>query len=208
MPNPSWIEDVIRPSPGTRSLLPPGGFFSSKPGGAADPLFEAPLKLLAVVLLELHDKDQSRWLLVEQDLAAPAPGRWVFPNEQVCIGEMPWHAAERSLTEQVCLLEDGLPLGWATAEYRVLSVDLEWLTELALTDGSCTATWENTLVLAYHAKLPVTDLRRIEACDKRARQGRQLRLASILDVQAAIADGTLGAVSERVWQGYWQRGAA
>ena len=202
--------DEVRSSPpfGLQTLLPPEGFFSSNPALAAGELIEPPLRMLSAVLLELRDSHQSRWVLLEMGPGDLGAGRWTVPAERVVPGEMPLAVAMRAVTENICLLDDGLPVSWAGLQYRVLSVGLEWLTALSLADGSCLPACENLLVFTYHAQQDVIDLRRIELCDLKARNGRAMRHAGILDIQGAIDDATLCSVSEQLWRSYWQREAA
>ncbi|KWA83840.1 hypothetical protein WL29_20970 [Burkholderia ubonensis] len=120
---------------------------------------------------------------------------------------MPLQVAVRAVTENICLLDAGLPVSWSGLQYRVLSVGLEWLTELNVTDGARQVDYENILVFSYHARMRVDDLSRIELQDLKSRHGRQVLLSGILDIQNLITDKTLCSTSEHLWKAYWASAA-
>ncbi|WP_157639695.1 hypothetical protein [Burkholderia ubonensis] len=201
----SWTDDDKNPSLGLRSLLAAGeGFFSSNPTLVAGELKETPLQMVSVVMLELTDRRHSRWVLLEQDPGVDGTSQWKFPGQLIAPGEMPLRVAVRSVTENVCLLEDGLPVSWAGLQYRVLSVGLEWLTEVSVPAGAHQVDYENILVFSYHARMRVDDIHRVELRDLKAHPGRHVLSAGILDIENLIGEGTLCAASERIWKAYWR----
>lgn len=204
----SWTDDAHNPTPGLRSLLNQGeGFFSSNPALTAGELKETPLKTVSVVLLELRDQRHGRWVLLEQDPGMFCSSQWKFPGGPIPPGEMPLQVAVRAVTENICLLDAGLPVSWSGLQYRVLSVGLEWLTELNVTDGARQVDYENILVFSYHARMRVDDLSRVELQDMKSRPGRQVLLSGILDIQNLITDKTLCSASEHLWKAYWASAA-
>ena len=107
----SWTDDANNPSPGLRSLLSQGeGFFSSNPALLAGELTETPLKTVSVVLLALRDRRHGRWVLLEQDPGVECSSQWKFPGGPIPPGEMPLQVAVRAVTENICLLDAGLPV--------------------------------------------------------------------------------------------------
>lgn len=203
----SWVDDVDRPASELRSLLADrGGFFSNNPLYVPGDVAEAQVQLLAAVLLELRDRNCSRWVLQEQEPDAPGAGRWRFPGTAFSPGELPLTAGLRSVTEKLVVLDAGLPMGWAELENRVLSVAMDWLPELRMAlAGACQLEWASTLVFTYHTRMQVPDTRLLELRDITTRYGRRTWLAGILDIQACIAEGTLCPVSEQLWKNYWVR---
>ncbi|KVP97033.1 hypothetical protein WJ97_14535 [Burkholderia ubonensis] len=202
----SWTDDANTPSLGLRSLLTAReGFFSSNPTLVAGELKETPLQMVSVVMLELHDQRHSRWVLLEQDPGVDCASQWKFPGGVIPAGAMPLPVALRAVTENICLLEAGLPVSWRGLQYRVLSVGLEWLTELSVPAGAHHVDYENILVFSYHARMRVDDIYRVELQDLKTRPGRHVLLAGILDIQNLISDGTLCSASDRLWKAYWSR---
>lgn len=210
MPSQSLVDDVDRPAVEIRSLLADReGFFSSNPLYVPGEFAETRIQLLAAVLLEVRDRNCSRWVLQEHEPRALVAGRWRFPGSVFSPGELPMPVAMRSVTEKFALLDAGLPLGWAGLESDVLSVAMDWLPELRMSlSGDCQVEWENTLVFTYHARIQVPDVRRVELRDITSRHGQICRLAGILDVQACIEDGTLCPAAEHLWKSYWKRESA
>jgi hypothetical protein len=199
----SWTDDAKRLAMVHRSLLPSQeGFFSSNPQLVAGELNEAALQTQSVVLLELCDHTRSRWVLLEQEPGC-ASSRWKFPGGRITPGAMPLDVAVRSVTEHIHLLEDGLPVSWSGLQYCVLSVGVEWLTELCLSDAEEPAR-ENILVFSYHARMQVPDVQRIELVDLKSRPGRRVLLTGMLGIQNLITDAALCAASTRLWLGYWR----
>ena len=201
-----WNDDVDHHASELRSLLADrGGFFSSNPClGLAD-IPELRVQLLAAVLLELWDGKCSRWALIEEDLASPGSGRWHFPCAVFEPGQMPLSAALGTITEQLILLDRGVPSTWAGLSPSVLSVGLDWLPELRVPlRGACQVEWTNTLVFTYHARRQVPDVHQIEVCDGPARQSNRIWLAGIADIQSCVTQATLCPTAERLWASYWQ----
>ena len=203
----SWADDVDRSTSEFRSLLADrGGFFSSNPLHVSGDLMEAPVRLLAAVLLELRDRNCSRFVLLEEGLSAPGTGRWRFPGGEFSPGELPLPVALRAVAENLILLEGGLPRSWAGLEQSILSVGMDLLPELRLTlTGGCQASWETSLVFTYHARVEVQDVHQAELRDVTARHGPNIWLAGILDIEASIDAGTLCPASEQLWKNYWKR---
>lgn len=205
----SWPADVNCPATGLRSLLAErGGFFSRNPELVSGELNVARVKMLAVVLLELHDHSRSRWVVVEQGPGARRPGCWKFPGNPIATGHLPLTAAIRSVTDNIALLDAGLPLSWQNLACSILSVDLDWLTELSIPAGESKAERENTLVFTFHARMQVADVDRIELRDLRTRVGLQVWAAGISDIQRCINEGSLCSASAQLWGAYWQRAPA
>lgn len=205
MTSQSWTDDAHRLAMvHHRSLLPTEGFFSSNPSLVPGELTETPLRTLSVVMLEITDPTRSRWVLLEQDPGSGYSSRWKFPGGAITPGEMPLEVAVRSVTENVCLLDDGLPVSWSGLRYCVLSVGVEWLTELCVSDVD-TRDCENILVFSYHARMRVADVHRIELADLKSYPGRRVMLTGMLGVQNLISDMALCSASTRLWQAYWRR---
>ncbi|MDN8078418.1 hypothetical protein QZN30_03295 [Burkholderia multivorans] len=204
MTSQSWAHKEPITDSGPRNLLPHGeGFFSGNPNLKAGLLQEVPIQAVAVVLLELHDHHQSRWVLCEQ---APSVGSdlWCFPGALVTPGEMPLAVAIQAVTRELELLENGLPIGWSGLEYRFLSVGAELLTELSLDLKSAALSTENTLAFAYHARLPVKNLHRLELRDTSTLTRTIGRLAGMLDIETLIDSKELCSASAKLWKSYWR----
>jgi hypothetical protein len=204
MTSQSWTDDATRTATVQKSLLSrKEGFFSSNPHLVAGELIETPLHTLSVVLLELCDRSRSRWVLIEQDPGTTDSTRWKFPGGRITPGEMPLQVAVRSVTENICLLEEGLPVSWSGLQYSVLSVGVEWLTELCLASDE-SPDCENYLVFFYHARLQVSDVNQVELVDLKSARGRRVLLTGMLGIQNLISDAALCSASAQLWQGYWR----
>jgi hypothetical protein len=204
MTSQSWTDDATRTAAVHKSLLSrKEGFFSSNPHLVAGELIETPMQTLSAVLLELCDRSLSRWVLIEQDPGSADSSRWKFPGGRITPGEMPLEVAVRSVTENICLLEDGLPVSWSGLQYSVLSVGVDWLTELCLT-GDDSLGCENSLVFTYHARLQVSDVHHVELEDLKSTRGRRVMLTGILGIERLIGDTALCSTSAQLWQAYWR----
>jgi hypothetical protein len=194
-------QDFDHPASEVRSLpADRGGFFSNIPGDS----LEMRVQLLSAVMLEVSDGARSRWALIEEALESPVSGRWRFPGNVFSPGRMPLEVALAAITDNIVLLDSGLPVSWAGLVPSVLSVGLDWLAALPTRlDDVCQVEWANTLVFTYHARITVPDVTRMELCDVTARQGQRIWLAGIADVQACITNGTMCAASEQMWESYW-----
>lgn len=206
MTSQAWGDVVAQPASQIRSLLADrGGFFSSNPGLVAGETLETSVQLLAIVLLEVCDRNCSRWVLQEQGVHEPGTGRWRLPGTFFAPGELPLLAAARGVTEQISMWAAGQQVSWAGLENRVLGVAMDWLPELRLaSEDTCGVAWENTLVFTYHARMAVPDVDAIELRDVSTGLGRRTWLAGIIDLQTGIADGLLCPASEQLWKSYWQ----
>ena len=196
--SPQDVDHPISDAPGL--LADRGGFFSSIPGDSV----EMRVQLLAAVMLEVSDGACSRWALLEEAIESPVTGRWRFPGKVFSPGQMPLQVALAAITDNIVLLDSGLPVSWTGLVPSVLSVGLDWLAAMpARLDGPCQVEWANTLVFTYHARISVADVTRMELCDGSARQGQRIWLAGIADIQACIENGTLCTASEQMWESYW-----
>ncbi|HDR9103544.1 TPA: hypothetical protein QDB04_000264 [Burkholderia vietnamiensis] len=203
MSSQSWARKEPFAESGPRNLLPHGeGFFSGNPNLKAGFVREVPFQAAAVVLLELHDHHQSRWVLRERP-AARESEVWCFPGALVPPGEMPMTVAIQAVTRELELMEGGLPVGWSGLEYRVLSAGAELLTELSLDVKSASFSTENTLAFSYHARLPVKNLHRLELRDTSTLTRAVGRLAGILEIETLIQSKGLCSASTKLWQSYW-----
>jgi hypothetical protein len=197
--------EVDHPTSDVESLLADrGGFFSNNPLWVEGDIAELRVQLLAAVLLEVSDGARSRWALIEDGIESPMSGRWRFPGNVFSPGQMPLQVALGAITDNIVLLDSGLPVSWAGLVPSVLSVGLDWLparqSDLA---EACQAEWANTLVFTYHARMVVPDVARMELCDVTARQGQRIWLAGIVDIETCVANGTVCAASEQMWASYW-----
>lgn len=198
----SWSDANNSPVSGLRSL-PMAGIFLSSSAQADLELREAPIRMVSVVLLELADKRQSRWVLLEQDPDSLAASRWKFPGEPVGVEERPLQAALRAVIDNVRILEAGLPMSLAGLENQFRSVSVEFMAELSISEDAQQADYENTLVFWYHVKKPVNDITQVELQDAKQVLGRSVKLAGILDVLRLEDEEALCPASARLWQAYW-----
>lgn len=205
----SWTDDV-GPSPSEiRSLLADrGGFFSNRPLHVCGDLMEAPVRMLATVLLEIRDPTCRRFVLVEEGSSAPGAGRSRFPGGEFAPGELPLPVALRAVADNLVLLEGSQQRSWAGLEQSILSVGMDLLPELRMSFArDCRTIWGTTLVFTYHARVHVQDVHQTELHDKSGRNGMPIRLAGLLDIETSASSGTLCPAAERLWKAYWRREA-
>ena len=157
--------------------------------------------LSASTLLEVHDDQSSRWVVLERDDKAPSyPGMWQFPAGRLSPCELPLQCAMRELVEEVRLFDDNEPLPFAEALYRVGGDEFDWLTCDSVHVGlrARHVFYESTVEFYYHATLKVPDVGRVRAEDNEP-YGRQVRLLSTLEVEELIRAGKMCPSSAMLW---------
>lgn len=161
--------------------------------------------LSASTLLEVHDDQSSRWVVLERDDKAPTyPGMWQFPAGRLSPGELPLQCAMRELLEEVRLFDGDEPLPFADALYRVGGDEFDWLTRDHVHVGlrARQVFYESTVEFFYHATLKVRDVGRVRAEDNEP-YGRRVRLLSEHEVNELIRADKMSPSSALPWAKFW-----
>jgi len=157
--------------------------------------------LSASTVLEVHDDQSSRWVVLERDDKAPTyPGMWQFPAGRLSPGELPLQCAMRELSEEVRIFDGEGPLPFEAALYRVGGDEFDWLSGDHVHVGlwARRVFYESTVEFFYHATLKVRDVGRVRAEDNEP-YGRQVRLLSDLEVEGLIRREKMCPSSALLW---------
>ncbi len=177
------------------------GFFSARM--SSDGRFEErPLALAVLVMLEVLDQRHSRWVLMDCSASAVKGVTRTFPSCTFSPGGRPLDEAVKAVTENLVLLDKGLPLSWSGLAYQMLSAGTEWMPALVPDIPNMLAI-KDTLVFTYHAQMKVEDVHAVQLLSLRESFAQTVELSGIIDIQHLIAQGNLCAWSEQAWRGFW-----
>ena len=186
-----------------KTLLPATeGFFSGNPT-PLDELHQTPMTVETMIVLEVKSSAGSRWLMLEQwrkDAIRPVHH---FPCRPLVPGVLPAANALAAVTEELVLLEKGLPLDWRHRPIRIHTVALDWLTacRVSICDED---TFQNKLLIVYHAAMEVADPGIFELRPRRRNSPTRPVLARIIEAEQLVAHNQLCQTSARSWASHWR----
>lgn len=147
------------------------GFFSAQ---------TPPTPTGSAVIVEVRDRARTRWLLVEREDATG--GRLDFPG---VTKDGALTSAIRSVTEECCLVVEGLPVSWNGLEFQAFQGEAA--------PG----------LTVYHAVLKVPDVEALEAQALTTAYARRAQLLGILAIQSLVEEGRLTESAADLWRAYW-----